>query len=182
MSKLPTFHTARLVLRPFSLMDAKRVRELAGAYEVAATTANIPHPYEEGMAEEWIGSHCKTFEDGTGLNLAIENKLEGLLVGAIGIHINKANNLGEIGYWIGVPYWNLGYCTEAARVLLKYGFETLGLNRIQARHMTRNPASGRVMQKLGMQHEGTLRQAILRFESYEDVEIYAFLREEFAGS
>ncbi len=179
MTDLPTLTTDRLILRPFSLEDAARVRMLAGAWEVAATTANIPHPYEKGMAQDWIKTHREAYQTGKALTLAITIKSDGILIGAIGIHLSKSNHLGEVGYWIGVPYWGKGYCTEAAQALVRYGFRTLGLNRIQARHLTRNPASGRVMQKLGMQHEGTLRQAIFRWDSYEDVEIYAILREEF---
>jgi RimJ/RimL family protein N-acetyltransferase len=101
------------------------------------------------------------------------------LIGAMGIHISQSHNRAELGYWIGVPYWNQGYCTEAARAVLRYGFETLGLNRIQARHLARNPASGRVMIKIGMRHEGTMRQAVIKWEAYEDIKLYAILRSEY---
>ena len=179
MTELPTLKTDRLILRPFTLEDAARVKLLAGDWQVAATTANIPHPYEEGMAEEWIKTHQGAYDSGKYLTLAVVLKSDEFLIGAISIQISRANNLGELGYWVGVPYWSQGYCTEAGQILLKYGFETLNLNRIQARHITRNPASGRVMQKLGMQHEGTLRQSIFRWDTYEDAEMYAILQEEF---
>jgi len=179
MNILPTLTTDRLILHPFKMEDASRVRSLAGEWKVAATTANIPHPYEEGMAEAWIGTHLEAYESGKSLTLAIQLKSSNLLIGAISLQLSKANNLGELGYWIGVPYWSQGYCTEAGKAMLVYGFDTLGLNRIQARHIARNPASGRVMQKLGMQHEGTLRQSIFRWDRYEDAEIYAILREAF---
>ena len=86
--------------------------------------------------------------------------------------------MAEIGYWIGKPYWSQGYCTEAAREVVRYGFEVLNLNRIQARHMTKNPASGRVMEKVGMKYEGRLRQSLLRWDQFEDVAIYSILRDE----
>jgi RimJ/RimL family protein N-acetyltransferase len=77
-----------------------------------------------------------------------------------------------------VPYWNRGYCTEASRAVIELGFTQLGLHRIQARHLTRNPASGRVMQKLGMQPEGVNRDAILKNDRFEDLATYAILADE----
>ena len=99
------------------------------------------------------------------------------MIGAVGLRIEREDQRAELGYWIGRPYWNQGYCTEAARAVLDFGFEQLGLNRIYASHFTRNPASGRVMQKLGMTHEGRLRQHVRKWDAFEDVEVYAVLRE-----
>jgi ribosomal-protein-alanine N-acetyltransferase len=72
------------------------------------------------------------------------------LCGAISLGINQRHQHAELGYWLGVPHWNRGYATEATTALLSYGFTTWQFHRIYARHFTRNPASGRVMQKLGM--------------------------------
>jgi len=182
MSDIPTLTTKRLQLRPFRMDDAPVVQELAGAYSIAAHTTDIPHPYPDGAAEEWISTHAETFAKGTGVNFAITLKEKGTLVGAIGIFIKKQHHLAELGYWIGEPFWNQGYCTEAAREVIHYGFEKLDLNRIQARYMAKNPASGRVMEKIGMQREGTLRQSLHRFDSFEDAHVYAILREEFEAN
>jgi RimJ/RimL family protein N-acetyltransferase len=152
---------------------------LAGEWEIAVTTANIPHPYEEGMAEAWISTHADAFEKETGVTFAVVLQSEGLLIGAIGLVISKSHQLAELGYWIGKPYWKRGFCTEAAREVLRYGFEDLNLNRIQARHMTKNPASRRVMEKIGMTREGVLRQSLHRFGSFEDTALYSILREEY---
>ena len=76
-------------------------------------------------------------------------------------------------------WWQQGYCTEAARAMLDYAFAALDLNRVQARHLTRNPASGRVMQKAGMTYEGVLRQAIFRWNRFDDLAIYSILRSEY---
>lgn len=179
MTKIPTLSTDRLVLRPFALQDAPRVRELAGEWEIAETTANIPHPYEEGMAEEWIATHKEAAEESQAVSLAIELQPDGPLIGAIGLRLHLAHEWAELGYWIGKPYWNRGYCTEAAREAVRWGFEELDLNRIQARHMSKNPASGRVMEKLGMIREGVLRQSLKRFGSIEDAIMYSILREEY---
>ncbi len=178
MGHIPTLTTSRLTLRPFTLDDAPTVKELAGAREVAETTLNIPHPYNEGMAEEWIGTHQDAFDRGETVTFAITLRNEAVLIGAIGLSVNKTHHLAEIGYWIGRPYWNQGYCTEAAQEVVRYGFSVLDLNRVQARHMTKNPASGRVMLKAGMTYEGTLRQSALRWDEFQDVAIYSMLRDE----
>lgn len=174
----PSLETARLVLRPFTLADAPIVQRLAGAVEVADTTQNIPHPYPDGAAELWIASHADRFAAGTVITFAIVLRATAELLGAIGISLSPRHHLGELGYWIGAPYWNKGYTTEAAAAVIDYGFETLGLHRIQARHFTRNPASGRVMQKVGMTFEGIQRESVLKNGRYEDVAFYSILASE----
>ncbi|HKB78454.1 MAG TPA: GNAT family protein, partial [Thermoanaerobaculia bacterium] len=79
----------------------------------------------------------------------------------------------------GVPYWGLGYATEAAGAVVRFGFESLSLNRIFACHFVRNPASGRVLRKLGMQHEGTMRQHVRKWDEYVDLEYYAILHQDY---
>src|SRR5581483_12384347 len=138
----PTLTTERLILRPFTLADAERVQELAGAREIADTTGNIPHPYPDDAAAEWINGQRQEYESGKGMTFAITLRNDWTLIGAIGIHPDKEHHRAEIGYWIGLPYWNCGYCTEAARAVIAFGFQTLNLNRIYANHLTRNPASG----------------------------------------
>ena len=173
----PTIRTERLVLRPFQLSDAPRVRELAGAREVAENTLNIPHPYPEGAAEAWISEHESAFRVGETAAFAITLP-DDTLVGAVGLKLEEDTGIAELGYWIGVPYWGNGYATEAAGALLEYGFETLALERIWARAFVRNPASSRVMQKLGMLHEGTLRRTLLKNDELLDAEMYGILRDE----
>jgi RimJ/RimL family protein N-acetyltransferase len=96
-------------------------------------------------------------------------------VGAVGLTIVKVHAFAELGYWVAVPYWNRGYCTEAARAVVTFGFDVLGLHRIQARHLTRNPPSGRVMQKIGMRQEGVHRDAIRKWDCFENVAFYGIL-------
>ena len=182
MTEHPTLETKRLLLRPFTLTDAPEVQRLAGDRDIAATTLNIPHPYEDGMAEEWIGTHQERFDKEERAIFAITHGKQGYLIGSIGLTIAKEFDSAEIGYWIGKPYWNQGYCTEAAHAALKYGFEVLELNRIHASHITRNPASGRVMQHIGMKHEGRRRQHTKKWGNYDDMEMYAILRSEYNTS
>ncbi|MBW4829048.1 MAG: GNAT family N-acetyltransferase [Clostridiaceae bacterium] len=140
MIKMPIVETKRLILRPFNFNDRNEVQRLAGDESIAEMTLNIPYPYKDGMAEEWIKTHEKVYKEGKGLNLAIAHKIGKYLIGAIGISIKKEYDSGELGYWIGKPYWNKGYCTEAAQAMLDYGFKEIGLNRIYANHLRKNPA------------------------------------------
>jgi ribosomal-protein-alanine N-acetyltransferase len=180
MKGFPIIKTERLILRAFTVEDAPEVQRLAGERDIAATTQFIPHPYEDGMAEEWISTHPDELESGEVVTLAIVSREENYLVGAISLSsISQEHSIAALGYWIGKPFWNQGYCTEAARAVLKYGFETIGLNRIYAQHFKHNPSSGIVMQKLGMKHEGCLRQHIKKWGEFIDLETYGILKADF---
>jgi len=172
--------TDRLLLRYFDLNDAARVAELAGVFEVADTTLSIPHPYEIRMAQDWIQTHQEKRDRNEEIVFAITLKKSGELIGAIGLTLYPSFNRGEMGYWIGKPFWNKGFATEAAQAVLCYGFEELGLNRVFARYFSRNPASGKVLSKIGMVHEGCMRQHILRWDRFEDIEICAMLSSEYS--
>jgi [ribosomal protein S5]-alanine N-acetyltransferase len=179
MDKIPTLTTPHLILRPFTVEDSSRVQLLAGDRAIAETTAHIPHPYKNGMAEEWISTHQASYKAKKSLILAVTVRDEFELIGAMGLEINITHQYAELGYWIGKAYWNQGFCTEAAREVVRFGFEQLGLNRIQARHMLKNPGSGRVLEKIGMKKEGVLRQALNRFGKYHDYALWAILRDEY---
>jgi ribosomal-protein-alanine N-acetyltransferase len=170
------------VLRELALEDAGAVQRLAGAPEIARMTLLIPHPYKDGMAEEWISSLRPSYEAGEHVTFAVVLRGGGDLVGSIGMNLNARDNNGELGYWVGVPYWGCGYCTEAAREMVRFGFEVLGLHRIHANHFGSNPASGRVMQKIGMSHEGTRREHYKKWGEYEDRVEYGLLASEWRES
>jgi RimJ/RimL family protein N-acetyltransferase len=176
----PTFETERLLLRPFALEDAPRVQLLAGDREVASTTLRIPHPYTASLAESWIATLPKLAAEGKSLVLAIVLGAQRELIGAIGLEIIADHERAELGYWIGTPYWGMGYCTEAARAMVAHGFEELELNRIAAHHLTRNPASGRVLEKIGMKREGVLRQHVKKWGKFEDLAAFGLLRDDWA--
>jgi len=175
MEKYPEILTERLLLRGFQPADAPAVQRLAGSTEVAEMTLNIPHPYQDGMAEDWMASHQQDFNSGAGVVFAMVDVQSDNLVGAIGLMITERFKRAELGYWVGHPFWGRGYATEAAQAVLKYGFEKLQLNKIYATHMTRNPASGRVMQKIGMDQEGVLKQHALKWDQFVDLAAYGIL-------
>ena len=176
MQERPTIETNRLILRPFTPADAPEVQWLAGDKDIAATTQNVPHPYEDGMAERWIETHQGSFERGDLVNFAITLRYDNSLIGAIGLRINQPDDNAELGYWIGKPYWNMGYCTEAAEAVVHHAFAVLALHRVYAQHFKSNAASGRVMQKIGMSYEGYLKQHVKKWGVFEDMENYGLLR------
>ena len=106
------------------------------------------------MAEEWISTHQENWNSKTGFVYAMTLTSTKQLVGAISLQ-DIDGSQGELGYWIGEPYWGRGYCTESARTLLQFSFEKLNLSKIHAEHLTTNPASGKVMENIGMKHIGS---------------------------
>ncbi|MDD5402115.1 MAG: GNAT family N-acetyltransferase [Dehalococcoidales bacterium] len=179
MALHPVLETGRLLLRHFLMDDCCDVVRMAGDPEIAANTSSIPHPYEYNMAVDWIKSHRESFAAGKGVIFAITDRQDGNLIGAIGLMIDAGNEKAELGYWIGRQYWSEGYATEAGKAVMEYGFTSLGLNRIFARHFSRNPASGRVMQKLGMKYEGCLRGDVKKNGNFEDLELYGLLKADY---
>ncbi|CAE6752307.1 MAG: GNAT family N-acetyltransferase [Nitrospira sp.] len=170
--------TERLLLRPFQTTDAEAMHHLAGTRAVAAGTF-LPHPMDRQAALSWITERVEEQAAGRGVTFAITLAESGQVIGAIGMELVVAHEQGRLSYWLGRPYWNRGYGTEAVTALVGYGFNSLKLHRIYAPHFHTNPASGRVLQKVGMTHEGRLREHYLRFGQRIDVELYGMLREEF---
>ena len=178
---LPVLETERLRLRPFTPADVADLQRLAGDKAVADTTLSIPHPYPDGVAEAWIASHAAKWDAQAELVLAITLRSSGELMGSISMIFQIAFNLAQLGYWIGVPYWNQGYTTEAARAVIDHGFQMLGLDRIEAHHMAQNPASGRVLAKAGMRREGFSAQALRKNGVLRDVVFYGIDRADWPG-
>ncbi len=169
----------RVKLRKFTLADGSAVQALAGDPAIADTTSTVPHPYPDGVAEQWIATHESQFQQGKAAIYAIVALADQSLIGSLGVSLHPAHRRGEIGYWIGRPYWNRGYCTEALHLLLGDCFTRLNLHRVYAHHFARNPASGRVMQKVGMQREGYLREHVLKADRFEDLVLYGLLRRDY---
>jgi len=159
--------------------DASLIAELAGDKAIADTTIRIPHPYSEAMALEWIGTHKSIRVDELALFYAVDLKESGELVGSAGIDIYFQHGRATIGYWIGREYWNKGYATEAASILLGYVFDVMKFHKVDSHHFARNPASGRVLEKLGMKREGLLRGHIKKSGVWEDIIEYGILDHEY---
>ena len=174
----PTLTTTRLQLRNFAASDAEGIERLLGDYEVAKYTARVPHPYPQGAAAKWIEHQASEYADGRAINWAIMLRVQNQLVGSIGVCLASAQQRGELGYWIGRPYWGSGIATEAVGAIIRFAFTELPLRRITAEHLARNPASGRVLAKNGLQLEGVLREHFVRDGAVHDVHSYGLLRSE----
>src|SRR6202140_1907246 len=121
--------TPRLLLRSFEPGDIPTIVRLAGAREIAATTINIPHPYTEEDAQNFLAHADEDFRAGRSVTFAATALPAGDLCGAVGLAIAPAHERAELGYWIGVPYWGQGFATEAANAGMGFGFETRGVHR-----------------------------------------------------
>lgn len=176
-----TLETARLRLRPFEIADAPSIQRLAGDPAIADTTRNIPHPYPDGAAEAFIRSGWDAAARGLGYPYAVVERDSGDLVASVGLRIDPDDRRGELGYWVGRPYWGRGYATEAAATLLRFSFLDLGLNRVFATALSRNPASARVLDKIGLRFEGTLRQHVVKHGVPEDLAMYGLVRADYSG-
>ena len=169
----PEIKTPRLRLRPLDIADAPVVQQLAGNVEVARSTLLIPYPYPDGAAEAWISSHGAEWKKRNQVVFGVVHNADDALIGCVGLTRDKADpSSAEMGYWIGHPFWNNGFCTEAARALIDFGFDALDLRRITAHHFADNPASGRVMLKLGMVREGVLPKHVEKWGELKDLVLY----------
>jgi RimJ/RimL family protein N-acetyltransferase len=169
--------TERLLLRPLGPEDSSALQAVAGERRIADTTISVPHPFGPAEAGRWISACLKDSASGHRLGLAILPEGSGKLIGYIGLHhIDPEHGEAEISFWIGSAHEGRGLVSEACGAVIDHGFAALGLNRICAFHMTRNPGSERVLAKLGFQREGLLRQRVRKWGVYEDVLVWSRLR------
>ncbi|WP_217597820.1 GNAT family N-acetyltransferase [Cohnella sp. GbtcB17] len=171
-------YTDRLKLRLVEPVDAEPMELLINDKEIARTTLGIPHPYPSGAAAAFIRRRQEAAEKGEGFSFSVLDRLSETFMGIVGLRIDPAHHHAELAYWLGRAHWNQGYCSEAAQCVLRFALQDLKLHRIWAAAMTRNPASFRVMEKMGMKHEGVFRGHVLKDGAYEDLTYYALLRSE----
>jgi [ribosomal protein S5]-alanine N-acetyltransferase len=178
-TQMKRLETERLLLRKLYHEDAEVIENLAGDFEVAKTTLTIPHPYPKGSAHDFISSIHEAEKNGKIIMYAIIEKDSNLLIGIMNVSLHSQFGRGELAYWIGKPYWGKGYGTEAAQVILKLCFEELQLNKVFAAAFTNNPGSWRIMEKIGLSYEGTLKQHVARDGIYYDLCYYGLLKEDY---
>ena len=147
-ASISVLETKRLALRAARLEDAKAVAALANDRRIAENTARIPYPYKLADAEQFIAGANKEGEAAYLITLRDES-----IIGACGLMF-RDDDAPEIGYWLGVPYWNKGYATEALHALIDYAFTDLTHESVQAGARVTNPASRRVLEKCGFQWTG----------------------------
>ena len=175
-SDLPVLDTPRLRLRALTMRDERDMYRYASDPEVSRHVLWEAHRSPRDTRAALRGA-LRQYRTGRPASFAIERRSDRRMIGTIGfMWINCEHRSGEVGYSLARDCWNQGYATEALRAVLRFGFDELHLNRIEAQHEIDNPASGRVMEKCGMRCEGTLRARVQNKGRFSDVKLYAMLR------
>ena len=175
-----TIETERLLLRRFSADDARAMyRNWASDPEVTRfltwrTYAGVGDG--EAVLRDWVSSYAK--EDFYQWAIVLKSHGSDPIGGISAVRVDDAIDAVEIGYCIGRTWWRQGITSEALRAVMDFFFDTVGANRVAARHDPNNPHSGMVMRKCGMKYEGTLRSADRNNQGVCDICCYALLRSE----
>ena len=177
-ARLPVLETERLILRPMKMSDAEDIFAYSKDPEVARHVLWDAHR-SISDSRFYLKYMKRQYKTGQPSSYGIVLKETGRLVGTIGfMWYNADNRATEVGYSLARWLWNQGLMTEALHAVLDMAFEHLHVHRIEAMHDAANPASGRVMIKCGMHHEGTLRHRVFNKGRFVDVELYAILEED----
>jgi [ribosomal protein S5]-alanine N-acetyltransferase len=169
------------VLRKIRLTDAPDIFAYASDPAVARYTTWPPHP-TVAATEAFVREVLQRYAQGLVGPWGIVHRDDGRLIGSCGFaYVMAWHGRAEIAYALSRPYWGQGLMPEAVRAVFAFGFDTLHLNRIEARCELENVASERVMQKVGMQFEGVLRQHTQVMGSYRDLKLYSKLRSEWSA-
>jgi len=169
-----TFHTPRLLLRPFGTADLECVftglshPDVIRHYGISFTTLEA--------TQEQMDRYAAIERDGSGLWRAICALEDGTFIGAIGLNnVVRDQRKGEVGFWLMPEHRSCGYIGEALPVILEHGFTARGLHRIEAEVETENHASAKVLRKYGFVHEGTLRDRERKDERWISLDVFAML-------
>jgi ribosomal-protein-alanine N-acetyltransferase len=177
--KFPVLESERLILRRLYKKDAKDIFEFAKDPEM---TKYVVWDYHKTIDDTYnfLNTAFDSYKKGDVAPWAIVSKEDMKVIGTIDYHWwNTKYNLAEMGYALGKNYWNKGYTTEAVREIIKFGFDRMQLNRIQAKCEIDNVASEKVMLKCGMKYEGTARKQVFAKNRYRSLKMYAILKEDF---
>jgi [ribosomal protein S5]-alanine N-acetyltransferase len=178
----PTLHTDRLRLRPFTDADADALYALH-SNAVVLRYWDSPPWTDRARADLFLARCRQIADEGTGARVAIERLTDGVFLGWCGVtQWNPDYRSASLGYCLGEAAWGQGFATEAAGALVQWAFDTFDLNRLQAEADTRNVASGRVLEKLGFVHEGTLREDCIVNGDVSDSWVFGLLRREWGAS
>lgn len=164
----------RILLRPMTLKDAEDM------YEYASDDETVRFVFEKHTnLEETRKNIANYFMKEPLGKYAIELKETGKMIGTIDLRLKSGTNSAEIGYTLNKNYWKNGYITEAGKLIIALGFEKMGLERIYACYDIENPASGKVMERLGMTYEGTLRKNRIHKKRDVDDVYYSILKQDY---
>ncbi len=180
----PPLSTERLSLRPLEPEDADALHRLVNDWEVTRTLAVVPFPYPRPLADEWIASTREELARGAAYHLAVTGR-EGeqeLLVGVVGLRIDRGSRLGTLGYWVGRRFWGHGVASEAAGRLARWAFANLDLDRIGASVAADNPASAAVLRRIGFRRTGEGRETFRARGGEVAVHLFEATRDDLFGA
>lgn len=141
-------HTERLVLRALAPTDIADFMAIAGDFAVARMTSDIPHPLDDAKARAWLAP-----SNGEARFAVVR---DGRMIGSAG-YFRRTTDTAELGFWLGRAWWGQGYTTEAGRAVMRHGFDVGRLGLFTSSHFHDNPASARVLAKLGFLPSGSGR-------------------------
>jgi 8-oxo-dGTP diphosphatase len=167
----PPLTTKRLTLRPLRPTDAEELHRLINDWEISRTLADVPFPYPRALADEWIASCAKQLAEGAAYHLAVtghEGEQE-VIVGGVGLRLDRERRIGKLGYWVGRRFWRHGVAGEAAQRLAHWALANLDLERLEATVAEGNLASVAVLQRIGFRQVSAGQQKFLARGSVQDV-------------
>ena len=176
---IPTVETERLTLRRIKISDAEDVFAYASRPETSKYLLWYPHE-DIHYTKKYLKLIDKRYSQGAFYDWAVVDKESGKMIGTCGFtKIDAAHDRGEIGYVLNPDFHRKGLAPEAAEAVLRFGFEILGLHRIEVRFMIENTASRKVSEKIGMTFEGEERESMLVKGHYRTIGISSILKNEF---
>ena len=177
--KMPKIETERLILRKIIFEDAQDIFEYAQVPEVTEFLVWDPHQTIQDSID-FIKFAEEKYASDEWIILGIELRENKKLIGTIDLRgWNGVSRCAETGYVISKEYWNKGIITEALQAVIKFSFEELQLNRLEAHCEEENVGSWRVMEKCGMKYEGTLREKVFVKDRYRSMKMYSILKSEY---
>jgi len=171
--------TNRLILRKFKPEDAREIVNILQDKEVASTTLMLPYPCTLEESKKIIASYLDEQKHYKTMRWAIILRDNNKFIGGIRLVPNNRFNSAEIGFWLGKEFWRNGYTFEAAEVVIRFGFNELKLNRLEAHAMTENMSSVKLLEKLGFNQEGYHPDLVIKWDEYKDVITFGLLRKNF---
>ena len=174
-----TLQTERLLLRPPAPTDAEQLHRLVNDWAVVRMLSGLPFPYPRTLTDEWVTSTADQRAKGTAHHLVIVGQEDGkeLVIGCVGLRLDKTPHVGNLGYWVGRHYWGHGVATEAVSRVARWALANLPIERIEAHVAEDNPASSAVLRRVGLREVGHGREAflarggdhpVIRFEATRD--------------
>jgi len=177
-SHLPELTTERLTLRKMMVIDTEDMYAYAGRTDVTKYLTWYPHS-DRTYTREYLQYLGNRYAAGMFYDWAVVYEPDCKMVGTCGFtSFDCAADSAEVGYVLNPEYWGKGIATEALTRVLRFGFEELGLHRIEGRFIEENERSRHVMEKVGMIFEGIHRESMLIKGNYVNIGVCAILRSE----